>query len=116
MPVSVVPGPRVDAVADRRRLDQAVSNLVENAIRHGRGVVTLHASKEADHVAIIVADEGGVALGEELFERFRRGGGTRAGGRGLGLAIVRTIVAEHGGTLEPNVQSEATSVRIRFPG
>ena len=114
--VSVVPGSRVDAVADRRRLDQAVSNLVENAIRHGRGVVTLHASKEADHVAIIVADEGGVALGEELFERFRRGGGTRAGGRGLGLAIVRTIVAEHGGTLEPNVQSEATSVRIRFPG
>lgn len=111
----VEPGPTVEAMADRRRLDQAVSNLVENAIRHGSGPVRLGAARLGDVVEITVADEGGVILGEELFERFRRGEGPRTGGRGLGLAIVRTIVTEHGGRVDPVTDAGITTVRIRIP-
>jgi signal transduction histidine kinase len=113
--VVVAPGPGVEVTADRRRLDQALSNLVDNAIRHGEGTVTLAAAREPSGVALTVSDEGGTALEEELFERFRQGTGSRAGGRGLGLALVSTIVAEHGGSVVAEARDGRTEVRILLP-
>ena len=113
--VVVTPAPRIEVTADRRRLDQVLSNLVDNALRHGVGTVTLASAREPSVVAVTVSDEGGTALGAELFERFRQGTGSRAGGRGLGLALVSTIVAEHGGSVTAAARDGVTEVRIELP-
>jgi signal transduction histidine kinase len=91
----------IDLAADRLRLDQALGNLVENALRHGSGTVTLSASRTGDAVELRVADEGpGLAaeFAPHAFERFSRADPARGrGGAGLGLSIVRAIARAHGG-------------------
>ena len=86
--------------ADRIRLDQALGNLVDNAIRHGAGSVWLSATQTTDTIELHVADEGaGFPAGfvEHAFERFTRAGGGQPGA-GLGLAIVQAIAEAHGGS------------------
>jgi len=87
--------------ADPLRLEQAVGNLVDNALTHGQGTVTL-ALRDGHELRITVSDEGdGVppGLGALAFERFSRASGTRRGA-GLGLAIARAIAHAHGGTAD----------------
>jgi signal transduction histidine kinase len=86
-------------LADRRRLEQALSNLVENALRHGSGTVSLQADVKDGTLALAVLDEGPgfpAAFAEHAFERFSRANGA-TGGAGLGLAIVSAIAQAHGG-------------------
>jgi two-component system OmpR family sensor kinase len=89
------------ACADRSRLEQALSNLVDNALRHGGGEVRLWATAENERVRLNVGDRGpGLPpkLLPHAFERFSRGDPARGrGGSGLGLAIVETIARAHGG-------------------
>ncbi len=102
--VSEVPDLKVRADSDR--LDQVLSNLVENAIKYGklRGTVSVSASlAPPDQVEVSVRDDGpGIppeAL-ERVFERFFRVDKARSreqGGTGLGLSIVKHIVQGHGG-------------------
>lgn len=113
--VRVLPGPDVVAVADAARLDQVLSNLVDNALRHGRGTVTLSLGTDGARALVEVADEGGVLLEEPLFDRFRRGSQAREGGRGLGLSLVRSIVAEHGGSVVAEARDGWTVVRVSLP-
>ena len=92
--------------ADVDRLDQVLSNLVDNAIKYGRtrGTVTVGASMvQPGQVEVFVRDDGpGIppdAL-ERVFERFFRVDKARSreqGGTGLGLSIVKHIVQGHGG-------------------
>jgi heavy metal sensor kinase len=88
-------------VADRQRVDQALTNLVENALRHGEGEVLLSAEERDGAVELHVRDEGpGFPSGflPNAFERFTRAApGRSGGGAGLGLAIVAVIAAAHGG-------------------
>jgi signal transduction histidine kinase len=96
--------PDLLAAADRLRLEQALSNLVENALRHGRGDVTLRACLgESGNAEIHVLDEGpGFEAGflPRAFERFSRGDEARSGGgAGLGLAIAAVIAGAHGGSI-----------------
>ena len=87
-------------LADRRRLEQALANLVENALRHGSGTVSLRGEVANGLLTLVVADEGaGFPSGftEHAFERFSRANGS-TGGAGLGLAIVSAIAQAHGGT------------------
>jgi signal transduction histidine kinase len=88
--------------ADRARLEQALTNLVENALRHGAGPIRLSAVRGGDFVELHVTDEGYGFASEFLphaFERFARADiGRTNGGSGLGLAIVQAIVRAHGGT------------------
>lgn len=90
------------APADIVRLEQALGNLVENALRHGRGDVRLWALERNGDVELHVLDEGpGFPPGfaQRAFERFSRADESRArGGAGLGLAIVQVIAAAHGGS------------------
>jgi signal transduction histidine kinase len=89
---------------DKRRLEQALRNLLDNAQRHGGGIVRVAVEPLDGAVAIVVDDMGpGVPLAdvERIFDRFARGRLSRrrgsGGGTGLGLAIVREHVRWHGG-------------------
>jgi two-component system sensor histidine kinase KdpD len=90
--------PLVDA--DYTLLDQVVTNLLENAVRHSPapGVIRIDAQEAGDWMAISVSDEGdGVPVGERewIFEPFRSGGGSQSSG--IGLAICKAVVEAHGG-------------------
>jgi signal transduction histidine kinase len=85
---------------DRLRLEQALGNLVDNALRYGRGRVTLEAAQRDGAIELAVEDQGeGFEDGfaERAFERFSRAQHEGAGA-GLGLAIVRVIAEAHGGS------------------
>jgi PAS domain S-box-containing protein len=92
--------PRVRA--DRRRVQQVLSNLIGNALKFVRagGSVTVHAHASPSEVVFEVADDGpGIAPDHlpHLFERFWKAPGDARAGTGLGLYIVRGIVSAHGG-------------------
>ena len=113
------PGPlMVDG--DRRRLHQAVTNLVSNAIKFTDtgGRITLAASLADDALQITVADTGcGIApqFLPHAFERFRQEDASstrRNGGLGLGLAIAASLVRLHGGTIQ--AESAGLGLGSRF--
>jgi signal transduction histidine kinase len=90
-----------DEVPVRGRADDlhdALRNLLENAVLHGKGCITVTGRLQSTEACLIVADEGpGLpdSAQESVFERFHTAGGS--GGSGLGLAIVREVARSHGG-------------------
>lgn len=114
--------------ADRHRLDQVWTNLLENARQHtpAGGTVTVTVSVEAgDGPARAVGEVRDTGRGiprealPRIFERFYRvdpGRSRSAGGTGLGLAIVKHIVEAHGGSVEAESELGAgTAIRFRLP-
>ncbi len=103
---------------DRLRLEQAIGNLVENALRHGEGTVTLEASAVGELVEVAVRDEGAgfpPEFVERAFERFARADGARSGGgAGLGLSIVEAIAEAHGGAAFVAADADGGEVRLRL--
>jgi signal transduction histidine kinase len=87
--------------ADPRRLEQALTNMVENALRYSTGPVAMSAAFENGSVELHVRDEGPgfpEAFLPRAFERFTRADSARSrGGTGLGLSIVQAIAEAHGG-------------------
>ncbi|WP_416908034.1 MAG: sensor histidine kinase [Polymorphobacter sp.] len=99
-------------------LDEALRNLVSNALHHGQGAVTLCAAASEQGITISVIDEGpGVAEADRkrLRERFAKG--QSSNGSGLGLAIASAIVDRAGGTLvwRKNAKLEVQLPRARKP-
>jgi len=87
---------------DRFRIEQALGNLTDNALRHGGGAVKLSAREIEGSVELRVTDEGAGFPGDfvgRAFERFSRPGQVPTSGSGLGLAIVKSIAEAHGGTV-----------------
>ena len=106
--------------ADRARIDQALANLVENALRYGSGDVSLAATASDGTVELHVRDTGRGfpdAFLAQAFERFTRADHARSrGGAGLGLAIVAAIAGAHGGSASArNVPGGGTAVWISLP-
>ena len=102
--------------ADPLRVEQALGNLVDNALRHGSGTVRLSARRSgAGAVRLAVGDDGAglpPALAATAFERFTRGDEARGrGGTGLGLAIVEAIATAHGG----RAGADGATVWIELP-
>jgi two-component system OmpR family sensor kinase len=91
----------LELTADALRLEQAVGNLVDNALRHGGQRIDLGATVAGDWVVLYVRDDGPgfpADFVDSAFERFTRADSARGrGGVGLGLAIVAAIVTAHGG-------------------
>ncbi|MGZ5388068.1 MAG: sensor histidine kinase, partial [Solirubrobacterales bacterium] len=104
-----------EAELDSLRMEQALGNLVDNALRHGRGTVRLAASRNGQRAELSVADEGTgfpEAFAPRAFERFTRADeGRTGGGAGLGLAIVRAVARAHGG----DASADGARVRISVP-
>jgi two-component system OmpR family sensor kinase len=117
----VVDGEGTIVHGDRARLEQALGNLVDNALRHGSGDVVLEVRPVSGGVELHVTDAGpGLAPDfiDHAFERFARADGARSrGGAGLGLAIVAAIAASHGGSVRAaNLAGGGADVSIRLPG
>ncbi len=124
--LQVIVDPNVGPVSgDPDRLQQVVWNLLTNAVKFtGRGGrVQVRLERVNSHVEVVVSDTGeGIAASflPYVFERFRQAdaGTTRkAGGLGLGLAIVRHLVEMHGGTVEAASEGEGkgATFRARLP-
>lgn len=96
-----IDGEDVELDADPVRIEQAVGNLVSNALEHGAGEIALYAATVEGRVELHVTDEGiGLpdAFAARAFDRFSRADEARgSGGVGLGLAIVELIARAHGG-------------------
>lgn len=111
------------SVGDPALLERVVGNLVENAVRHNvdGGWVEVRTAADAGIAVLRVRGSGEPVAPEDvagLFEPFRRGGVARTArdGAGLGLSIVRAVVAAHGGTVhaEP-VAGGGLSVTVELP-
>jgi two-component system phosphate regulon sensor histidine kinase PhoR len=109
---------------DPELLENAVVNLVDNAIKYSESgsTVRVTAAAESDATVIAVHDEGcGIdpRHHERIFERFYRVDPARsreAGGTGLGLAIVKHIVQAHGGSVTvESTLGKGSTFRIRLP-
>jgi two-component system sensor histidine kinase SenX3 len=91
--------------ADRQAIGLALRNLLDNAVKYSRDArrIDVSVSQPDGHVALSVRDQGiGIPPDEQqtVFDRFTRGRGVRTSGiagSGIGLAMVRHIVREHGG-------------------
>ena len=105
---------------DRLRLEQALANLVDNALRYGDGAVELLAHADDGRIELHVRDEGSgfpPELLDRAFERFARADPARmGGGAGLGLSIVRAIAEAHGGSAgAANRASDGADVWLTLP-
>jgi signal transduction histidine kinase len=104
--IDLTPLRPVQVRGDPTLLEQAVANLVDNALRHARTVVRVGTARSDGHVAIVVEDDGpGIPHDRraEVLRPFTRLDDARdrdAGGAGLGLAITNDVVVAHGGTVE----------------
>lgn len=118
------PDEPVPLVGHPTMLREMVTNLVDNAIRHGTPgtpdtlgtIVTASLEREGDTVVLRVEDNGpGIpeAEREAVFERFYRVLGGEADGAGLGLSIVREIVHAHGGTITLAERSPPPGLAVR---
>ena len=106
--------------ADPTMLEQALVNILDNALKHGGDkltglhLVSLYAD---DHVTILITNDGlpvPQLTNTQLFERFEQASpATSHGGAGLGLAIVSEICTLHGGVV--SVTSDRQGFRIDLP-
>lgn len=111
---------------DMARLDQVISNLMGNALRHTApgGSILLRAEPVQDGIQIMVRDTGEGIPSEDLayiFDRFWRGDRSRkrgsGAGSGLGLAIARQFVVAHGGQISVESQvGVGTTFTVELPG
>ena len=112
--------PRTEVSADRLRLEQALRNLVDNALGYGEGRVTITTRDVGDAIEIHVLDEGEgfpPEVAARAFERFTRGDDARTrGGSGLGLAIVEAVAQAHGGSAGIARNGNGADVWISLPG
>jgi signal transduction histidine kinase/CheY-like chemotaxis protein len=110
---------------DRTRLAQVVSNLLTNASKFGHvnGRISVAARREGDEIALTVSDDGAGISADllprifDLFTQDSRRIDRARGGLGLGLAIVRNLVALHGGSVEASSEGpdRGSQFTVRLP-
>ena len=112
---------QVLVTGDRDLLFDAIANLVDNAIKHGReaGRVTVEVAPNDDGAVISVADDGpGIPADEfqHVFKRFYRLEHSRCTpGNGLGLSLVAAVANLHGGRIELLDNAPGLKFRVLFP-
>jgi len=115
---------KVELLGEQEKLYRVVINLIENAIKHTppKTKVTVSLKREKEFCVLKVADNGpGISaeLQGKLFERFVSGHSDRGVSSGLGLAIVRAVAEQHGGSAEvestTDVSSSGTTFIVKLP-
>ncbi|WP_159453086.1 sensor histidine kinase [Pseudooctadecabacter jejudonensis] len=107
---------------DRELIEQAVSNLLENALEHSRDAarVQVRLTRDAGHVTLVVGDDGpGISPvhRDRIFERFFRADASRSTpGNGLGLSLVQAIVQLHGAEVRLAEQGAGAEFIVVFQG
>src|SRR5687768_1277256 len=110
-------------VGDPDRIEQAIENLVGNALRHTPegGTIMLRAT-QTDGVATLSISDSGAGIAHEhlphVFERFYKVDASRAAestGSGLGLSITKAIIERHGGTIRVTSEPGRTTFTILLP-
>ena len=112
--------PDVQIQVDKKSALHAVTNLIDNAIKYGGSRVRVTTGLEGRNAMIQVSDSGGGISTEEqprIFEKFYRGSGHHdAPGSGLGLAMVKTIMARHGGRVSlTSAAGQGSVFTLYFP-
>ena len=112
-------------IGDRRRLGQAIANILSNACAYTDegGRVLLHATGTKAEAEITVSDNGqGIAPADQarVFDRFHRTAAAAASGEeaalGLGLPLAKQFIEAHGGKIELHSElGEGTTVTLRLP-
>jgi signal transduction histidine kinase len=120
--VELALSPLPSVVGDEHWLEEVFGNLLENALSHtpAGGRVTIRALPDGGRVVVEVHNTGSHIPPEELprvFERFYQVDRSRAReGAGLGLAIVREVLAAHGGEVDARSSpTEGTTFAVRLP-
>ena len=121
--IEVIAPERATMVGDRDRIEQVFTNLLTNAVRYSPAGGVIHAALEQEpgFVHVWVRDHGlGIPLDKQsmIFEQFARAHGNKYGGLGLGLAITRGIVMQHGGELwveSAGEPGEGSTFHVRMP-
>ncbi|WP_315838474.1 sensor histidine kinase [Bradyrhizobium prioriisuperbiae] len=109
--------PRLSYTCRPRALSRAVTNIVENAVKHAHTVTVALHTEAGDSVTIEVSDDGpGIpaALRDKVFEPFFKVDNARresSGGFGLGLSIAQEIIQRHGGRIEMR-PAEPSGLRV----
>lgn len=110
------------ALVDSDRLEQVLTNLMDNAVRYARNRIALKVSQETQEIGITLSDDGPGIPGEDLpyiWDRFYKVDKSRAkgaGGTGLGLAIVKRLVDAHNGSIDVESQpGKGTTFIIKLP-
>lgn len=105
---------------DRVRIEQVLTNLLSNAMRHGGGSIEVRIEAVGDEVVLAVRDHGPGIPEEDataIFGRFARAASSqRHGGLGLGLYVARQLVEAHGGTVTAeNAPGGGARFVVRMP-
>jgi signal transduction histidine kinase len=107
---------------ERKIMGQLVRNLIDNAARHAASRVEVTTRLDGDTAVLLVDDDGpGIPEADRarVFERFTRLSSSRSrddGGAGLGLALVRRIAAQHGGTVQADRSPHGGArMHVRLP-
>ena len=105
--------------ADPDKIDQVLTNLVENALKYGAGRTTIQGTVGGDEVTIVVSDQGRGIPAQYLgpiFTKFFRRAGERRTGTGLGLYITKGIVEAHGGRIwATSTEGQGTQMHFTLP-
>ncbi len=120
--VRALPAPAPLVLADSKRIQQVVGNLIHNAIKFtpAGGRITVSAAIHADEVVLAIADTGIGIPAEDvprIFERFYKADRARAEqGTGLGLAIAKHLVQTHGGRIwAESVEGQGSTFFFSLP-
>lgn len=111
----IISGEETVVYAEKEQFSTVLENLLENGLRYAKAHIWLTAEAEDDHVKVIVKNDGPAIEEEELgnlFKPFEKG---HKGQFGLGLAIVRRIVEDHGGRIEARNEPDGVAFIMTLP-
>ncbi|MFL6205889.1 MAG: ATP-binding protein [Acidimicrobiales bacterium] len=108
---------RLACIANTTALMHVLEHLLDNAIKYTDEGSPIQIAALEDHgaAAITVSDEGPGLVDDAMFQAFTRGALSSVDGSGMGLFVVRSLVAGMGGTVEALPSPRGTTMRIRLP-